>query len=96
MRVEFLSPANLDYVKAVDFYESERPGLGLEFIEDLERTVVFIGRFPSLGSPAPQNTRRVRLHTFPYALVYQVRRDTIWIVAVEHHSRQPGFWRDRA
>lgn len=95
MRVEFLTPANLDYVDAIDFYESQRSGLGLSFVEDVERSIDLIARFPALGSPAVEGTRRVHLLTFPYALVYRQTLDRIVIIAVESYSRAPGFWRDR-
>jgi len=34
----FLSPAKLELVEAVEFYEDAVPGLGLEFLDEVERT----------------------------------------------------------
>jgi hypothetical protein len=33
--------------------------------------------------------------TFPYSLVYSVRRDGITRLAVAHHKRRPFYWRAR-
>ena len=40
-------------------------------------------------------TRRYLFHRYPYALVYTLRGDTLFVVAVAHLHRKPGYWRDR-
>ncbi len=32
------------------------------------------------------------LHRFPYSVIYEELADHIWVAAVGHHSRQPGYW----
>ena len=39
--------------------------------------------------------RRFRLSRFPYIVFYLELDDTIWVAAVAHTSRRPGYWRDR-
>ncbi len=95
MRVEFLTPAREEFWGGVDFYESEAPGLGAEFIRDVEASIELISELPSLGSPGPQETRRIHLHHFPYSLVYRREPDLLRVIAVEHQRRKPGFWKDR-
>ncbi len=95
MRVEFITAALEEFLGAIEFYRDQAPGLGEDFIEDVERSIALFTEFPSLGSPAPSATRRVHLSRFPYSLVYLVADDVIRVIAVEHQSRRPGFWRDR-
>lgn len=95
MRVEFITPAHEEFLGAVQFYTDQAPGLGEDFIGDLKSSIALLTEFPSLGSPAPSATRRVHLSRFPYSLVYHVSDDVIRVIAVEHQSRRPGFWRDR-
>lgn len=46
--------------------------------------------------PAEPEVRRIRLQRFDeYDLVYTVVNDTLWIVAVAHAKRKPGYWVDR-
>lgn len=33
--------------------------------------------------------------TFPFAIVYIEEPDRIWIVAVMHFKRRPGYWHGR-
>src|SRR4051794_17869130 len=39
--------------------------------------------------------RRFRLKHFPFALLYVTRPASIWILAVAHGSRKPGYWKYR-
>jgi hypothetical protein len=39
--------------------------------------------------------RQKVLHRFPFALIYEIDADEIRVFAVAHHSRRPGYWRDR-
>jgi toxin ParE1/3/4 len=32
---------------------------------------------------------------FPYALIYAVEERRVFVVAVAHFRRRPGYWRDR-
>jgi hypothetical protein len=36
------------------------------------------------------------MRRFPYSLIYAALVDEIRILAVAHHSRRPGYWRDRS
>lgn len=35
------------------------------------------------------------LHRFPYTVVYVELDDRIWVVAVAHQHRRPGYWARR-
>jgi len=39
--------------------------------------------------------RHFAVHRFPYRIVYRVRDEDIYIVAIAHSSRRPDYWRDR-
>ena len=51
--------------------------------------------YPQAGTPATNDTRRVFLKDFPFAVVYRPDTDGITIFALAHHSRRPGYWRSR-
>ena len=38
MNYRFLSPAQRDLAEAVAYYEQAAPGLGIEFLDEIERT----------------------------------------------------------
>lgn len=39
--------------------------------------------------------RKFRLTQFPFSLLYINRVDHVWVVAVAHGSRRPGYWQQR-
>ena len=95
-----LQPAERERDEAIGWYESERQGLGLQFLERYEAGVQRALRFPDAGSPVtdPRLAREVRRHLleqFPYDLVTTVADEHLVVVAVSHHKRRPGYWRRR-
>jgi toxin ParE1/3/4 len=36
-----------------------------------------------------------RLTQFPFSLLYINRADYLWVVAVAHGNRKPGYWKKR-
>jgi len=51
---------------------------------------------PLLYPPYLHGTRRVLLKRFPYFIVFFDWQDEIYIVAVAHAKRRPGYWKRRA
>jgi plasmid stabilization system protein ParE len=39
--------------------------------------------------------RRILAHGFPYAVLYVGQDDRVWIVAIMHLKRRPGYWKHR-
>lgn len=95
MQREILASAQTELTEAFDFYESRQPGLGDELTVDFKFAVQEILRNPAIGRRLTRDVRRWPLHQFPYALIYQIRQDSILIVAVAHFRRKPSYWRSR-
>ena len=91
----FLAEAETEFAEAAIFYESQSPGLGNDFIAEVERSVDEISRHPELGASYFEDTRRIFVRRFPFRVVYQERTERILIFAVAHQRRKPGYWRDR-
>jgi hypothetical protein len=39
--------------------------------------------------------RRVNLKVFRYYIAYHIWADTIWVLAIAHGYRRPGYWMGR-
>jgi len=48
-----------------------------------------------LGSPIDNRYRRAFVRRFPDAVIYRLEADVLYILAVAHLSRKPGYWRNR-
>ena len=85
---------------AAEWYDEERPGLGAEFARAMETALDLIAEdlLPLAPLPGPaggQGAKRLTLRRFPYDIVVIDRPAERVIVAVAHHSRKPGYWRNR-
>ncbi|TMA90118.1 MAG: hypothetical protein E6J77_07075 [Deltaproteobacteria bacterium] len=54
-----------------------------------------LAKNPELGHRFSRRLRRFLVRRFPYGLLYRVESDQIFIVAVAHLRRRPGYWRGR-
>lgn len=71
------------------------PELGARFAAAVEEATTRAVAFPSTGSLASKNTRRVFIKDFPIALVYRQEEGGILIVALAHHARRPHYGHGR-
>jgi plasmid stabilization system protein ParE len=95
-RVVVRPAAAADIEDAYQWYESQQPGLGEEFLAALggahDRIVEHPEAFPILH----RNTRRALIpRRFPYGLFYRIDGETIIIVAFMHAKRDPRRWQRR-
>jgi plasmid stabilization system protein ParE len=93
--VRFLRPAEEELLATVAYYNSRVPGLGAEFLGEVERTTALARERPMLGALFDAGVRRLLLRRFPYSLIYQAVADEVLVLAVSHQSRRPGYWRSR-
>jgi hypothetical protein len=93
--VEFHPEARTDFYVAVDWYEGERLGLGMAFSTGVQLALTRAAAIPLAGSPVGTELRRVFVPHFPYSVLYAVETTRLWVVAVAHFRRRPGYWRDR-
>ncbi len=80
---------------AAAWYESKSAGLGRRFLEEIRQVASHVAENPLLWRESESGYRRVNCPVFPYYLAYILRRDTVFIVAVAHGHREPGYWRSR-
>jgi plasmid stabilization system protein ParE len=97
LRRIFLPEAEEELTTALHWYEAQRDGLGIEFIEAVEATMLQAVADP-LRWPVwllDDRVRRAVVQRFPYLLFYEVRPDAVAFVAVTHARRESGYWLHR-
>ncbi|NCC51205.1 MAG: type II toxin-antitoxin system RelE/ParE family toxin [Spartobacteria bacterium] len=95
MRFFFHPYANEELDKAVQYYENCQIGLGLDFAEEVYAAIARIIKYPESWSLISTNTRRCLINRFPYGVIFQIKSDTIRIIAVANLHQKPGYWKDR-
>ena len=87
--------AERDLEDAANWYELQRQGLGLEFLDSVEETLGLIQKHPSMFPVVHKNSRRALIHKFPFGVHYVIADETIVVLAVMHGSRDPKRWKSR-
>ena len=93
--VAFRDEAMRDLVGAFEWYESERAGLGDEFLVAVASAIRNLRRAPERFRILDRRTRRVLVKRFPYLLLFVVEGQSVLITAVFHLKRNPQRWSDR-
>ena len=78
------------------YYEGQRVGLGLDLRDEVEKAVRMLRRDPerwplSKGSAL----RKCPVARFSFNVLYREFEDRIWIAAIAHQKRRPGYWSRR-
>ena len=95
MKIRFLNLANREVDEAVQWYEAKEEGLSGEFLDELDRVVRLVRRYPYAGMQVEPEIRRFLFTRFPYSLVYGIDKETIVVIAVANQHREPNYWADR-
>ena len=94
-RVAYHRLAAAELIESARFYDQRRTGLGDEFLSAVDAVQELIRKQPELGRRGLLGTLSFRTRRFPFRVVYELQPDRIWIVAVAHLSRRPGYWARR-
>jgi hypothetical protein len=95
LRTRFLLPARRELTDAIQYYDTQRVGLGGAFLDEVWDTIHRIEKFPEAWQPLSASIRRCQMNRFPYGLIYTASPDEILIIAVAHLHRSPEYWQSR-
>ena len=96
MRVTFNELAEREFNDAVQYYDSEQPGLGAAFVSEVERCAAAVVEHPEASPVVLGAIRRRLCQRFPYALLYTIAESELRILAVMNLRRRPGYWVGRS
>jgi toxin ParE1/3/4 len=98
--VRVLEAAAAEAAEAAAWYEARRKGLGAEFraefkfaIDTLREGIYQGTSWP--GGLARRGVRRLLMRRFPFSVVFVAAGEGVTVLALAHHRRRPGYWRDR-
>lgn len=88
--------AQSEFDEAFDWYEARRPGLGVEFVGEIEALLTRVSDAPERYQVVYREVRHAVSHRFPYAVLFKVESHQIVVLAVFHSKRNPHRWQTRA
>ena len=95
MKERFHPAAGAEFDEAGRYYVEINPDLGVRFFLEIERLIREVCADPQRFRKFDPPARRHFSTNFPYAIVFLDKPDCIWIVAVMHMKRSPGYWKSR-
>jgi toxin ParE1/3/4 len=94
--VKILTPADADAVEAALWYDAQVPGLGVQFMEEVDASVRRLAQNPEIHRIRFADVRRAPVHRFKfYGIYYLIRGQEIWIISIFHGRRHPRWLHER-
>ena len=81
--------------EAVDWYDKQKKKLGREFAKTLQVLMKAIKTRPLLYPVVSKKRRKAVLKRFPYIVIFEIKGDTIFVLAIFHTRRNPKIWKKR-
>ncbi|HBG08319.1 MAG TPA: plasmid stabilization protein [Geobacter sp.] len=91
----FHPDAEAETAKAADFYNGQQKNLGKRFVSAVEEGAARVRVDPLIYPIVEGDVRRCLIRTFPFSILFRLKRNRVVIVAVMHLHRKPGYWKDR-
>jgi hypothetical protein len=92
--VDIHSEARRELEQSALWYEEQIPGLGDEFLAEVDRAIATIAQHPERWPFIKGQARRCPVHRFPYGVVYTYHQGGVRVVSVMHLHRRPRYWGD--
>ncbi len=77
------------------WYEQRQPGLGTDFLDEYQVTLGQILSEPERWRRIRGDNRKLNFRRFPYAIIYSLHGEDLFIKAVMHLHRRPFYWAHR-
>lgn len=80
-----------DVSAVLEYYdEVGGPGLGDAFFDEFMAFVAMVVESPPRFHPVAGDLRRANLERFPYHFLYRIHGETVRILVLRHHHRDPS------
>jgi plasmid stabilization system protein ParE len=94
--VAFRRLAQAEFDDAAEWYENQQPGLGGDFVAEVQVVLDTISNQPDRYPAAEDDIREAPVARFPYCVYYRAQPTRVMVIAVFHTSRDPAEWQNRA
>jgi toxin ParE1/3/4 len=81
--------------RSAEYIEQKRSGSGEELLDDIEQAFKNVSNEPMRWRVRRYGYRRYIVQRFGYLVWYRERNGYVFVIAVHHGSRKPGYWKKR-
>ena len=95
MKLRFNPSATKELRKSADWYADRSEQAARRFAAAIRKALSAIDAAPERFPLVSQRERACSVEKFPFQLIFRVSGDVLYIVAVAHAKRRPGYWKHR-
>ncbi|WP_204102853.1 MULTISPECIES: type II toxin-antitoxin system RelE/ParE family toxin [Spirulina sp. CCY15215] len=81
--------------EAYHWYESQKQGLGDDFLDCVDEILDRICLMPESYAVVYRDVRRATVKRFPYTIYYRIISSRVIVTAIFHGRRDPKSWQER-
>lgn len=95
MKIRFSQASKLDFNESIEYYKTESIDLSIRFKNDIKQSINRIQSFPNLYPKVNDRVQKCVASKFPYTIFYTIKENTIYILAIANHYKNPRSYLDR-
>lgn len=95
LRIRVTPEAQADLTEGRDWYDTISPGLGADFLEEVEAALRSAADWPNAAPVVAGTMRRSLVARFPYGVYYAVEGEDLVLLGCVHVRRHPRVWKSR-
>lgn len=95
MNIRYLPDAQGELIDSVAYYHERNPVAARRFAEAIRQEERHLVEQPLSVARIMGEFRSWRIPRFPYSMIFRVIGQEVIVIAIAHHSRRPGYWKDR-
>jgi ParE toxin of type II toxin-antitoxin system, parDE len=95
LSVKLHPEAQIEYLEALRWYREQSLVAAHRFETEFNTAIGTIRAAPERWAEYFDGSRRFLLHRFPFGIIYESSLGFIFVIAVAHVRRRPGYWKDR-
>jgi toxin ParE1/3/4 len=93
--LKFHPAARLEWLDAKHYYAERSNTAAATFDRSLSAALDMISAHPLAGAPLSGSVRSWSLARVEYHVIYRTNSEFVFVLAVAHDKRRPGYWRER-
>ena len=95
MQIDFHPGAREELDDALGWYLERSPQASQRLAEGVAKALQSINADPWRFGVVEGNSRSCSIDRFPYQVVFRIDSNKLYVIAVAHAKRRPGYWKDR-
>lgn len=87
--------AERELSEAFEYFEEQSPYRGVLFLDAFATAAERLLQYPRAGRRLRGGVRRWVMANWRYSILYSIEPGGIYLIAIAHQSRRPGYWKGR-